>query len=162
MKAVLCRAYGPPEQLDFAEVETPIPSAGQIIIAVKACAVNFPDTLIIQGKYQYQPPLPFSPGTDVSGVVQALGADVEGLKVGDRVVALVPHGGYAEAVACDARAATLIPDSVDFVSAAAFLLTYSTAYHALVDRADIHPGETSSTLGWVFHKSNRLRTAVSI
>lgn len=147
MKAVLCRAYGPPEQLEVAEVETPTPGAGQIVIAVKACAVNFPDTLIIQGKYQFQPPLPFSPGTDVAGVVQAVGAGVEGLKVGDRVLALVSHGGYAEAVACDASAATVIPASVDFVTAAAFQLTYSTSYHALVDRGGIQPGETLLVLG---------------
>lgn len=147
MKAVLCRAYGPPEQLEVAEVETPTPGAGQIVIAVKACAVNFPDTLIIQGKYQFQPPLPFSPGTDVAGVVQAVGAGVEGLNVGDRVLALVSHGGYAEAVACDASAATVIPASVDFVTAAAFQLTYSTSYHALVDRGGIQPGETLLVLG---------------
>ena len=147
MKAVLCRAFGPPEQLEVAEVETPSPEAGQIVIAVKACAVNFPDTLVIQGKYQFQPPLPFSPGTDVAGVVQALGAGVEGLHIGDRVLALVPHGGYAEAVACDARAAAIIPASVDFVTAAAFQLTYSTSYHALVDRAGIQPGETLLVLG---------------
>lgn len=147
MKAVLCRAYGPPEQLDIAEVATPTPAAGQVVIAVKACAVNFPDTLIIQGKYQYQPPLPFSPGTDVAGVVQAVGAGVEGLAVGDRVLTLVFHGGYAEAVACDARSVTRIPDSVDFVTAAAFQLTYGTAYHALVDRANLQPGETLLVLG---------------
>lgn len=147
MKAILCRAYGPPEQLDYAEVETPTPEAGQVVIGVKACAVNFPDTLIIQGKYQYQPPLPFSPGTDVAGVVQALGAGVEGLAVGDRVLALVMHGGYAEAVACDARAAHPIPADVDFVTAAAFQLTYGTSYHALVDRAALQPGETLLVLG---------------
>ncbi len=147
MKAVLCQAYGPPDQLDIAEVATPEPRAGEIVIGVKACAVNFPDTLVIQGKYQFQPPLPFSPGTDVAGVVQALGAGVEGWQVGDRVLALVPHGGYAEAVACDARAATPIPDGVDFVTAAAFQLTYGTSYHALVDRAALQAGETLLVLG---------------
>lgn len=147
MRAVLCRAYGPPEQLEVAEVETPTPGAGQIVIGVKACAVNFPDTLIIQGKYQYQPPLPFSPGTDVAGVVLALGAGVEGLALGDRVLTLTPHGGYAEALLCDARAVSRIPDGVDFMSAAAFQLTYGTAYHALVDRAGIQPGETLLALG---------------
>jgi NADPH2:quinone reductase len=147
MKAVLCRAFGPPEHLDVAEVATPTPGAGEIVIGVKACAVNFPDTLVIQGKYQFQPPLPFSPGTDVAGVVQALGAGVEGAQVGDHVLALIPHGGYAEAVACDARAATHIPDGVDFVTAAAFQLAYGTSYHALVDRAALKPGETLLVLG---------------
>ena len=147
MKAVLCRAYGPPDQLDVAEVETPTPGSGQVVIAVKACAVNFPDTLIIQGKYQYQPPLPFSPGSDIAGVVQAVGVDVAGLAVGDRVAALIPHGGYAEAAACDARSAIRLPDGVDFVRAAAFQLTYGTAYHALVDRANLQAGETLLVLG---------------
>lgn len=147
MKAILCRAYGPPEQLNYAEVETPTPDAGQIVIGVRACAVNFPDTLIIQGKYQYQPPLPFSPGTDVAGVVQAVGVGVDRFKVGDRVLALVMHGGYAEAVACDARAAHRIPDDLDFVTAASFQLTYGTSYHALVDRAALQAGETLLVLG---------------
>ncbi len=147
MKAVLCRAFGPPEQLEVAEVETPTPQAGEVVIGVKACAVNFPDTLVIQGKYQFQPPLPFSPGTDVAGVALALGAGVEGLAVGDRVLALTPHGGYAEAVACDARSVTPIPAGVDFVTAAAFQLAYGTSYHALVDRAALQPGETLLVLG---------------
>ena len=147
MKAILCRAFGPPEQLDYAEVETPTPEAGQIVIGVRACAVNFPDTLIIQGKYQYQPPLPFSPGTDVAGVVQAVGAGVDRFTVGDRVLALVMPGGYAEAVACDARAAHRIPDGIDFVTAASFELTYGTSYHALVDRAALRAGETLLVLG---------------
>lgn len=147
MRAVLCRAYGPPESLDLAEIETPTPAAGQVVIAIRACAINYPDTLIIQGKYQYQPPLPFSPGTDVAGVVAAVGEGVTGLTVGDCVVTLVFHGGYAEAVAADARRVVRIPDGVDFVTAAASLLTYGTAYHALVDRADIQPGETLLILG---------------
>ncbi|HEX8730476.1 MAG TPA: alcohol dehydrogenase catalytic domain-containing protein, partial [Ktedonobacterales bacterium] len=147
MRAVLCRAYGPPESLDIAEIETPTPAAGQVVIAVKSCAVNFPDTLIIQGKYQYQPPLPFTPGTDVAGVVAAVGEGVTGLAVGDRVVTLVFHGGYAEAVAADARGVVRIPDGVDLVTAAAFQLTYGTAYHALVDRASLQPGETLLVLG---------------
>lgn len=131
----------------MAEVATPTPAAGQIVLGVRACGVNFPDTLIVQGKYQYQPPLPFSPGTDVAGVVQAVGPDVEGWRVGDRALALVMHGGYAEAVACDARAAHSIPDGLDFVTAAAFQLTYGTSYHALVDRAGLQPGETLLVLG---------------
>lgn len=147
MRAILCRVYGPPESLEIAEVATPTPAAGQVVIAVKACAINFPDTLIIQGKYQYQPPLPFSPGTDVAGVVAAVGEGVAGLAVGDRVVTLVFHGGYAEAVAADARTVTRIPDGVDFVTAAAFQLTYGTAYHALVDRASLQPSETLLVLG---------------
>ncbi|MGH2505658.1 MAG: NADPH:quinone oxidoreductase family protein [Ktedonobacterales bacterium] len=147
MKAVLCRSYGPPEQLEVAEIETPTPAAGEITLGVRACAVNFPDTLVIQGKYQFQPPMPFSPGTDVAGVVLAVGAGVEGLAVGDRALALVPNGGYAEAVVCEASAVLRIPDGVDFVSAAAFQMTYDTSYHALVDRAHLAAGETLLVLG---------------
>ncbi|HET9110667.1 MAG TPA: NADPH:quinone oxidoreductase family protein [Ktedonobacterales bacterium] len=147
MKAVLCRVFGPPDQLEVAEVATPEPKAGEVVIGVKACAVNFPDTLIIQGKYQFQPPLPFTPGTDVAGVVQSVGVGVEGLAVGDRVLTLVMHGGYAEAVACDARAVASIPDNVDFVTAAAFQMVYGTSYHALVDRGRLQAGETLLVLG---------------
>ena len=147
MKAILCRGFGPPERLDYADVASLTPGAGQIVLSVKACAVNFPDTLIIQGKYQYQPPMPFSPGTDVAGVVKSVGPGVETPRPGDRVLALVMHGGYAEEVALPAAAATPIPDGVDFVTAAAFQLTYGTAYHALVDRARLQPGETLLVLG---------------
>ena len=147
MKAIRCREFGPPERLDYADIEPLTPGAGQIVLSVKACAVNFPDTLVIQGKYQFQPPMPFSPGTDVAGVVKSVGAGVETPRPGDRVFALVPHGGYAEEVALPAAAATPIPDGVDFVSAAAFQLTYGTAYHALVDRARIQPSETLLVLG---------------
>ena len=147
MKAILCREFGPPERLEYADVEDLTPSAGQVVLSVKACAVNFPDTLIIQGRYQYQPPLPFSPGTDVAGVVKSVGAGVESPRPGDRVFAVVPHGGYAEEVVMPAEAATPIPDGVGFVTAAALQLTYGTAYHALVDRARIQPGETLLVLG---------------
>jgi NADPH2:quinone reductase len=147
MKAILCREFGPPETLDYADVAPLTPAAGQIVLSVKACAVNFPDTLVIQGRYQFQPPMPFSPGTDVAGVVKSVGAGVESPRPGDRVSALVPHGGYAEEVALLAASATPIPDGVDFVTAAALQLTYGTAYHALVDRARIQPGETLLVLG---------------
>lgn len=147
MKAILCREFGPPERLEYADVEPLTPGAGQIVLSVKACAVNFPDTLIIQGKYQYQPPLPFSPGTDVAGVVKSVGPGVETPRVGERVFGLVFHGGYAEEVVMPAAAAAPIPDGVDFVTAAAFQLTYGTAYHALVDRARLQSGETLLVLG---------------
>jgi NADPH:quinone reductase len=147
MKAILCREFGPPERLEYADVEALTPGAGQIVLSVKACAVNFPDTLVIQGRYQFQPPMPFSPGTDVAGVVKSVGAGVESPRPGDRVFGLVMHGGYAEEVVMPAAAATPIPDGVDFVTAAALQLTYGTAYHALVDRARIQPGETLLVLG---------------
>ncbi len=147
MKAILCREFGPPERLEYAEVEPLTPGAGEIVLGVKACAVNFPDTLVIQGRYQFQPTMPFSPGTDVAGVVKSVGAGVERPRPGDRVFGLVMHGGYAEEVVMPAAAATPIPDGIDFVAAAAFQLTYGTAYHALVDRARIQSGETLLVLG---------------
>ncbi|HEX9035755.1 MAG TPA: NADPH:quinone oxidoreductase family protein [Ktedonobacterales bacterium] len=147
MKAILCREYGPPERLEYADVESPVPRAGEIILSVKACAVNFPDTLVIQGRYQFQPPMPFSPGTDIAGVVKSVGAGVTIPVPGDRVFGLVMSGGFAEEVAMPAAAAHPIPDGVDFVTAAAIQLTYGTAYHALVDRARIQPGETLLVLG---------------
>ncbi len=147
MKAILCREFGPPERLEYAEIEPLRPGEGEIVLDVKACAVNFPDTLVIQGRYQFQPPMPFSPGTDVAGVVKAVGAGVASPRPGDRVFGLVMHGGYAEEVVMPAAAATPIPDGIDFVAAAAFQLTYGTAYHALVDRARIQSGETLLVLG---------------
>ena len=147
MKAILCRAFGPPESLDYADVADLTPGPGQIVLNVRACAANFPDTLVIQGRYQFQPPLPFSPGSDVAGVVKAVGEGVTSPQPGDRVFGIVPHGGYAEEVAMAAASAIPIPEGVDFVSAAASLLTYGTAYHALADRARIQPGETLLVLG---------------
>jgi NADPH2:quinone reductase len=147
MKAVVCAAYGPPEQLEIAEVASPRPGKGQVVIGVKASGVNFPDTLIIQGKYQFKPPMPFTPGSDVAGVVTAVGEGVASLRVGERVFAFVGVGGFAEEVVAEADTVAPIPDGVDFVSAAAFVMTYGTAYYALKDRAQLQPGETLLVLG---------------
>jgi NADPH2:quinone reductase len=150
VKAVLCREYGPPERLEVAEVESPTPGNGQVRIAVKACGVNFPDTLIIQGKYQFQPPMPFTPGSDVAGVITAVGVGVgvETVRIGARVAGFTgAGGGFAEDAVCDANNLIALPEGVDFVTAAAFGLTYSTSYYALKDRAHIQPGETLLVLG---------------
>jgi NADPH2:quinone reductase len=147
VKAVLCTRYGPPEQLTLAEVEPPTPGKRQALIAVKAAGVNFPDTLIIQGKYQLQPPLPFSPGSEVAGVVSAVGADVDPQLVGARVMAFTGFGAFAEQIICDANAVIPIPDDVEFTTAAAFGLTYATSYYALKDRAQLQSGETALVLG---------------
>lgn len=149
MKAVLCRSYGPPEQLELAEVESPTPGKGQVLVRAHACGVNFPDTLIIQGKYQLQPPLPFTPGSDIAGTVIAVGDGVEHLHAGDRVMGFTGPGGgaFAEEAVCDARSIIPIPDGVDFPTAAAFGLTYSTSYYALKDRARLQSGETLLVLG---------------
>ncbi len=147
MKAVLCKKLGPPEDLVVEDIPSLVPNAGQVVVAVKAAGVNFPDTLIIQGKYQFKPEPPFSPGGEVAGVVKELGANVTGVKVGDRVIAAATFGGFAEEMLCDADRLTPIPDSMDFVPASAFLLTYGTSYHALKDRAHLKPGETLLVLG---------------
>ena len=147
MKAVLCKAYGPPEELVLEDVAPLTPAKGQVVLDVKACGVNFPDTLIIQGKYQFKPEMPFSPGGEVAGVVKSLGEGVEGVRVGNRVIAFTGSGGFAEEVATDASKLIPIPDGMDFPTASAFVMTYGTSYHALKDRAKIQPGETLLVLG---------------
>ena len=147
MKAVLCKAYGPPESLVLEEIEPLKPGRGQVVIAVKACGVNFPDTLIIQGKYQFKPPMPFSPGSEVAGVVKEIGAGIEHVKVGDHVIAFTGHGGFAEEVLAEAAQLIPMPKGMDFTIASAFVLTYGTSHYALKDRAQLKPGETLLVLG---------------
>lgn len=147
MKAVLCKAFGPPESLAVEEVEPLKPGKGQVIISVKACGVNFPDALIIQGKYQSKPPFPFSPGSEVSGIVKELGEEVDTFKVGMRVMSFIGMGGFAEEVVADASQIIPMPHTLDFTTASAFLLTYGTSYHALTDRARLQQGETLLILG---------------
>lgn len=147
MKAVLCRHYGPPESLELADVASPVAGPGQVLIRVRACGVNFPDTLIIEGKYQFKPPMPFAPGGEVSGDVVAVGEGVSHLKPGDRVFALTGHGGFAEEALADAKTTLPMPDQIDYVTAASTMYTYGTSYHALKDRAGLQPGETLLVLG---------------
>jgi NADPH2:quinone reductase len=147
MKAVLCKAYGPPDSLVVEELPSPTAGLGEVVLAVRACGVNFPDVLIIQNKYQFRPPLPFAPGGEVAGVVKAVGEGVDGVKVGDRVIGSTGWGGFAEELALDASRVIPIPDEMDFVTAAAFLLTYGTSHHALKDRAQLRAGETLLVLG---------------
>ena len=147
MKAVLCKAFGPPESLAIEEIEPLKPGRGQVIISVKACGVNFPDALIIQGKYQSKPPFPFTPGSEISGIVKDLGEGVETFKVGMRVMSFIGMGGFAEEVVADAPQIIPMPQALDFTTASAFLLTYGTSYHALKDRAQLQPGETLLILG---------------
>ncbi len=147
MKAVLCRSFGPSEALQVEETNWPVPAANEVVIEVKACGVNFPDTLIIEGKYQFKPPFPFSPGGEVAGVIRAVGEGVTHLKSGDAVLALTGWGGFAEGVVIDSRRAFPIPAGLDFQTAASVLYTYGTSYHALKDRAHLQPGETLLVLG---------------
>ncbi len=147
MKAVLCKTYGPPEQLVLEDVAALTPTKGQVVLDVKACGVNFPDTLIIQGKYQFKPDMPFSPGGEVAGVVKSVGEGVEGVRIGSRVIASTGWGGFAEEVAADASSLIPIPESMNFTTASAFVMTYATSYHALKDRARLQHGETLLVLG---------------
>jgi NADPH:quinone reductase len=147
MKAVLCKQFGPPDSLVVEEVASPKASTGEVVIAVKAASVNFPDVLIIQNKYQVKPPLPFSPGSELAGVVKEVGAGVQGFKPGDKVMAFTTYGAFAEEVKTEATRLVPIPPSMSFTEAAAFLLTYGTTDHALRDRGALAAGETLLVLG---------------
>src|SRR3954468_18817306 len=147
MKAVLCKQYGPPESLTFEELPSPRAGPGEAVVAVKAASVNFPDVLIIQNKYQFKPPLPFSPGSELAGVVKEVGAGVAGFKPGDKVMAFTTYGAFAEEVKTEAARLVPLPQGMDFVTGAAFLLTYGTSDHALRDRGALRAGETLLVLG---------------
>jgi NADPH2:quinone reductase len=144
---MLCKAYGPPESLLLEEIESPRPGKKQVVVTVKGCGVNFPDTLIIQGKYQFKPPFPFAPGGEIAGIVKEIGEEVEKVSVGDRVIAFTVFGGFAEEIVVDANRLIPVPEQMDLVVASAFVLTYGTAIHALKDRAQLKPGETLLVLG---------------
>ncbi|MGH8667515.1 MAG: NADPH:quinone oxidoreductase family protein [Burkholderiales bacterium] len=147
MKAVVCKAWGPPESLVIEDRPALEPGAGRVVVRVKAASVKFSDTLLIQNKYQTQPELPFIPGGEVTGVITSLGSGVEGWKVGDRVNAQTTYGGYAEEVAAEAERMTAIPDAIEFAAATGLSSTYGTAYYALVDRGRLRAGETLLVLG---------------
>ena len=147
MKAMLCKAYGPPDSLVLSDVPSPKADTGQVVVSVKAAGVNFPDVLIIQNKYQFKPALPFAPGGEVAGVIKEVGAGVTNVKVGDRVMASTGFGGFAEEVVAPAARCIPFPSNIDFVEASAFVMTYGTSHHALKDRADLKKGETLLVLG---------------
>ncbi|CAB3779770.1 Phthiocerol synthesis polyketide synthase type I PpsC [Paraburkholderia caffeinitolerans] len=146
MRAIRCNQYGPPETLTLEDLPELVPGAGQVVIDVKAAAVNFPDVLIIENKYQVKPALPFTPGAEVAGIVRAAGEGVA-LAPGMRVVAYVGNGGFAEQVLADAAACVPLPEGADYATAAAFTLAYGTSHHAVVDRAALRAGETMLVLG---------------
>lgn len=147
MKAVLCKTHGLPETLVVEDIPSPVPGPKQVLISVKACGVNFPDTLIIQNLYQFKPALPFSPGGELTGVVKAVGEGVKHVQVGQPVLAFTGWGGFAEEVLASAAQVVPLPPVVDLTVAAAFMMTYGTSYHALKDRAQLQPGETLLVLG---------------
>ena len=147
VKAVLCKSFGPPQSLVVEDVPSPVPGPGEAVISVKAASVNFPDVLIIENKYQVKPPLPFSPGSELAGIVKAVGDGVTAFTPGDRVMAITGYGAFAEEVKTEARRMLAIPSGMDFATAAAFGLTYATSEHALVDRGALKAGETLLVLG---------------
>lgn len=147
MRAVLSTAPGGPETLVVEEVLDPTPGKGEVVIEVKAIGVNFPDTLIIEDRYQFKPTRPFSPGGEVAGLVEAIGEGVTGVRKGDRVIAVPGWGGMVERLAVPAAGVMKIPDGMDFQTAAALTMTYGTSYYALKDRANLQPGERLLVLG---------------
>ncbi|WP_064059553.1 NADPH:quinone oxidoreductase family protein [Prescottella equi] len=147
MKVQLCEVLGAPEVLQYRDIADPEPGPGEVLVEVHAAGVNFPDGLVVSGNYQTKPALPFVPGSEVAGVVRAVGANVDGVGVGARVLAFCGMGGYAELVTVPATMVFPIPDSMSYVDAAGFVVTYGTSYHGLVDRADLAAGETLLVLG---------------
>lgn len=147
MKAIVCSSYGPPENLSIQEIDNPVAGPGEAVVEVYAASLNFPDGLQIQGKYQFQPPMPFVPGSEVGGIIKSLGSDIPGFAVGDRVMATPGIGGLAEQVVVKAAALRAIPDNMDFKTAAGFAMVYTTSYYALKQRARLQPGETLLVLG---------------
>jgi NADPH2:quinone reductase len=147
MKALLCKEFGPPESLVLEEVPSPRAGAGEVVVSIKAASVNFPDVLIIQNKYQFKPPLPFSPGSELAGVVKEAGPGVANVKPGDKVIAFTTFGAFAEEVKTEAARLLPLPEGMSFEEGASFILTYGTTDHALRDRAQMQAGETLLVLG---------------
>jgi NADPH:quinone reductase len=147
MKAILCTHFGTPDELEAADIPDPVAAAGEAVVAVKAAALNFFDTLIIAGKYQHKPPFPFSPAAEFAGVVESVGAGVTAVKPGDRVMGYPGFGAAREKIAIAADGLIRLPAGLDFERASGLTVTYGTSYHALKDRADLKPGEALAVLG---------------
>jgi NADPH:quinone reductase len=147
MKAVVCDAFGPPETLQIRDIPSPQVMNGTVKIRARAAGVNFPDTLIIQGKYQFKPAFPFSPGGEISGEVMEVGDGVTHVKAGDKVIGMTLNGGFAEEVLVPGTSCYKMPDGMSFEEAAGFTMTYGTSHHALKQRAQAKPGETMLVLG---------------
>jgi NADPH:quinone reductase len=147
VKALLSAAPGGPETLELSDVPEPVPAAGQLLVEVKACAINYPDVLMIEDKYQFRPPRPFAPGGEIAGIVEAVGEGVEGWKQGDRLIAMIGHGGLAEKVVVSTAQAIPLPPERSFEEGSALILTYATSIHALLDRGRLRAGQTLLVLG---------------
>ena len=147
MKALQCIELAGPEKLVFGEVEDPKPNAGEVLVDVRSASVNFPDVLMVQGLYQFQPPMPFIPGAECSGVISEIGVGVKSCKVGDHVFVMAGHGCFAEKLVVEEARVNQVPKDMDFPVAAALAMTYGTSLYALKQRAQIQPGETLVVLG---------------
>lgn len=147
MKTLLSREPGPPETLELADLPDPVAGSGQLLVRVKACAINYPDVLIIEDKYQFRPPRPFAPGGEIAGLVETVGEGVTGWAPGDRLIAMLGHGGLAEKVLVAADKALPLPPERGFAEGSALILTYATTIHALLDRGKLREGETLLVLG---------------
>ncbi|MBQ5949926.1 NADPH:quinone oxidoreductase family protein [Massilia sp. ST3] len=147
MKAVRCKDWGPPESLEVAELPDLAPGPGEVVVDVRAAGVNFPDVLTVQGKYQYRPELPFTPGNEFAGVVRAIGPGVTAYAPGQAVIGFTRTGAFAEQALAPLESLLPVPDGMDFDTAAAITLTYGTSYHAVADRGALQPGETMLVLG---------------
>lgn len=147
MRALLSHEPGGPETLQLTELPDPTPGPGQLLVRVRACAINYPDVLIIEDKYQFKPPRPFAPGGEIAGEVEAVGEGVSGCLPGDRVIAMLGHGGLAEKVLVPAAMALALPAGRSFEEGSALILTYATSIHALLDRGRLEAGQTLLVLG---------------
>ncbi|WP_305825438.1 NADPH:quinone oxidoreductase family protein [Massilia brevitalea] len=147
MKAIVCKDWGPPDSLELQDLPDLVPEAGEVVVDVRAAGVNFPDVLTVQGKYQYRPELPFTPGNEFAGTVRAVGEGVSHFKAGDKVIGFARSGAFAEQVRAPADVLMPMPPDMDFDIAAAITLTYGTSHHAVVDRAQLRAGETMLVLG---------------
>jgi len=147
MKALLSRAPGGPETLELAELPDLEPAPGQLLVRVRACAINYPDVLMIEDKYQFRPPRPFAPGGEIAGEAEKIGEGVSDWSEGDRLIAMLGHGGLAEKVLVGAETALSLPEGRSFEEGSALILTYATTIHALIDRGRLKEGETLLVLG---------------
>ncbi len=147
MRALVCKEFGPTENLALEEVATPTPGKGEILMEIKATGVNFPDVLTVQGKYQFKPELPFIPGAELAGIVSAVGEGVTSRKVGDKVIATTQVGAFAEQCVVSEHTTFEMGNTMSFEQAAGFAITYGTSYYALKQQANIQPGETLLVLG---------------
>lgn len=147
MKAIVCRSYGLPENLKIEELPNPQPTEDQVLVDVVAAGVNFPDVLMVAGKYQSQPPFPFAPGSEAAGRVRAVGSKIHDLKPGDTVIAQTGHGSFAEQVVARRGSVRIVPKGMDLIAASGLAVTYGTSFHALKQRANLQPGETLLVTG---------------